>query len=281
MLTTQRSVVIGLMLFWVGAIPTQAVRAGEDVRVIKGVSYGDPKEGIYHQADLYLPADENYPVVVFAHGGAWMFGDKGSYDYLGKYLARRGIGAVIVNYRLSPKMKHPGHVQDVAKAVAWTHRNIGKHGGNRDNMFLCGYSAGGHLVSLLGTDESFLKAEGLGFASIRGVISISGVYAQDGLPALDMVFPKQDRGMSFPMHHAKAGRPQFMLFCAEKEICGLDKQAVRFHDEMKAAGCAIELHHIKGTNHNGISTEQVVRTQYGTRLANFVTGGRMIAKAAQ
>src|SRR5262249_20696407 len=36
--------------------------------------------------------------------------------------------------------------------------------------------AGGHLVSLLATDETFLRGEGLGTGDIRGVISVSGVY---------------------------------------------------------------------------------------------------------
>ena len=35
-----------------------------------------------------------------------------------------------------------------------------------------GHSAGGHLVSLLGTDESHLRAEGLSLKDVRGVVSL-------------------------------------------------------------------------------------------------------------
>lgn len=258
------------------AIPAQAARA-KDIRVVKEVCYGDVNEGKLHQLDLYLPKAGNFPVVVFAHGGAWMFGDKSSYDYLGKYFAEQGIGAVIVNYRLSPKIQHPGHVQDVAKAVAWVHANIGAHGGDKGNLVLGGHSAGGHLVSLLGTDETFLRAEGLSLKSIRGVVSISGVYAADKLFGLDFVFPKENRALSFPMKHIKAGCPPFLLFCAEKEIFGLDRQAARFHAELRDTGCNAELHEIKGTDHVGISAEAAVRTRYGERMVTFINASLPLA----
>ena len=83
---------------------------------------------------------------------------------------------VIISYRLSPKVQHPAHIQDVAKAFAWTCRTSSKHGGNGGQIVCCGHSAGGHLVSLLATDESYLKAEKRSFADIKGVVSMSGVY---------------------------------------------------------------------------------------------------------
>jgi acetyl esterase/lipase len=73
-------------------------------------------------------------------------------------------------------VKHPEHVKDVARAFAWTRAHIADYGGCPTQIFLVGHSAGGHLVSLLATDETYLKAEGLGTADIRGVIAISGVY---------------------------------------------------------------------------------------------------------
>ena len=210
-----------------------------------------------------------------------MFGDKSSYDYLGKFFAEQGIGAVIVNYRLSPKIKHPGHVQDVAKAVAWVHANLGKHGGDRARLFLAGYSAGGHLVSLLATDEAYLRAEGLCVKAIRGVVSISGVYAADDLPALDMVFPKVNLDLSFAMKHVKAGRPAFLLFHAEKEMFGLEKQAERFHAELREKGGSAQLVNIKGTDHLTIACEDAIRKQYGQGIVRFINPGLSVAAATK
>src|SRR5207237_768975 len=113
-------------------------------------------------------------------------GDKswyGRYTEVGKCLARQGIGAVLINYRLSPAVKHPEHIKDVARAFAWTVKHTVGYGGNPDELFLCGHSAGGHLVSLLATETSYLTNEGVPISAIKGVIPVSGVYR---IPSFDL-----------------------------------------------------------------------------------------------
>lgn len=151
------------------------------VKTVAGVPYvSGASRDVRHALDIYLPEGrKNFPVVVFVHGGAWTVGDKhlfGLYGGVGEFLASQGIGAVLPNYRLSPRVKHPEHVRDVAKAVAWTRNHIAEYGGDPHQMFLAGHSAGAHLVSLLATDEQYLDAEGLRPSDIRGVIAVSGVY---------------------------------------------------------------------------------------------------------
>jgi acetyl esterase/lipase len=140
----------------------------------------------YHQAlDVIGPPDaRNAPVVIVVHGGSWMVGDKdfyGRYRGVGRFLAQKGMVAVLINYRLSPAVKHPEHVKDVARAYAWVRHNITKYGGDPDRIFLCGHSAGGHLVALLATDDTYLKDPALKLGekdrkALRGVIAVSGVY---------------------------------------------------------------------------------------------------------
>jgi acetyl esterase/lipase len=152
------------------------------VERVWGVPYyhGPDADTHLHRLDMFLPGGlTDYPVVVLVHGGSWICGDNrscGLYSAVGECLARQGIGAVLPNYRLSPKVKHPAHVRDIARAVAWTRAHIGERGGCPTKLFLAGHSAGGHLVSLLATDETYLRAEGLHTGDLRGVIAISGVY---------------------------------------------------------------------------------------------------------
>ena len=47
-------------------------------------------------------------------------------------------------------MKHPDHIQDVAKAFAWVKENAANTAASKDKLFVSGHSAGGHLVALLG-----------------------------------------------------------------------------------------------------------------------------------
>lgn len=153
-----------------------------EVETLRGISYYDGPQAdvVRHRLDAFLPkGKKDFPVVILVHGGAWIFGDNrccGLYSSVGEYLASQGIGAVLPNYRLSPSVKHPEHVKDVARAFAWTKNHIGEFGGRPDQLFLVGHSAGGHLVALLTTDEQYLKAQGCRSADIQGVICLSGVF---------------------------------------------------------------------------------------------------------
>jgi acetyl esterase/lipase len=162
--------------------PPNPPQGALEVVELRDVAYRDDAKAdpIRHRMDLFLPrGKKGYPVVVLVHGGAWAIGDNrccGLYSSVGQFLARQGIGVVLPNYRLSPSVMHPEHVNDVARAVRWTRDHIAEHGGNADRLYLMGHSAGGHLVSLLATDETYLKAEDMSPRDIKGVISIGGVY---------------------------------------------------------------------------------------------------------
>jgi acetyl esterase/lipase len=196
------------------------------VEEVRNVAYyaGPGADDRRHRLDLFLPRGaKGYPVVVLVHGGAWMIGDKsccGLYSAVGEFLAGQGVGVVLPNYRLSPGVKHPEHVKDVARAVAWTKAHIAEQGGDPDRLFLAGHSAGGHLVALLATDETWLKAEGLSPADVKGVVGISGVYR---IPAgkmdttlggatplsfrVDEVAPLRDQGSDAAHPWTEAGLP--------------------------------------------------------------------------
>ena len=228
-----------------------------EVTSMKDLTYFDglEKDKAKHKLDLYLPKDKkDFPVLFFVHGGAWVHGDKNFmnlYSGVGRYYASQGIGAVIINYRLSPGVKHPEHIKDVARAFAWTVKNIEKYGGRTDQIFISGHSAGGHLVALLATDETYLKAEGLSFKNIKGVIPISGVYE---VPAkvLPLVFGTDPEvcKMASPTCNVKEGLPPFLLVYADKDLKYCDKApAQAFYKALKDKGCDATICEIPDSNH--------------------------------
>lgn len=209
-----------------------------------------------NKLDLYCPkGHKGFPVLFFVHGGGWRNGDKrlfGVYSSLGECLARQGIGTVVINYRLSPAVRHPEHIKDVARAFAWTCKNIEKYGGAPDQVYLCGHSAGGHLVSLLATDQSYLKAEGLRAEAIKGVIPISGVYdltAELGLFRTAFGTEVDARKRASPVNNVTANLPPFLILFADGDFVTCDKMSEAFCRALQDNKCDAKTLEIKHRNH--------------------------------
>lgn len=214
---------------------------------------------VRHKLDVFAPKGaKNSPVLLFVHGGAWVSGSKDLYGAIGERFAKQGIVTVVTNYRLSKNggtIKHPDHIHDVAKAFAWTKENCGKYGGTKDRLFVSGHSAGGHLVALLATDESHLKAEKCTAKDIRGVLPLSGVYEILAIvPIFHTAFSKEDSvcKAASPIHHVKEKLPPFLIAYADKDMIGLDQMAEQFNTKLKGAKCDCALMKIEKRDHISI-----------------------------
>ena len=117
------------------------------------------------------------PILAFIHGGGWSIGDKANPAHgqlkAPAFVARDMVFAS-VNYRLSPAVRHPAHIEDVASAVAWLHEHAARVGGDEDRIVVMGHSAGAHLAALVATDESRLGAHGLKLSILKGAIPMDG-----------------------------------------------------------------------------------------------------------
>ena len=255
-----------------------------DVQVIHDIAYRDLYDGEdasldKNKLDLYIPRGaKNFPVIFFVHGGAWLHGNKnqfGMYGALAVSWARHGIGTVSINYRLSPGVKHPEHIKDVARAFAWVHKNIPAYGGRADQIFVCGHSAGGHLVALLATDEQYLQAEGLSLKDIRGAIPISGVYRIHDVainagvsptrgtrpannpnrpPLFSSVFGSdpQVRRAASPLVHVKPGLPPFLVLYADRDMMTLPEMAREFDSALRERKGEVQTVEVKQRTHISI-----------------------------
>lgn len=147
----------------------------EDIKIFKDIPYAKTTgiEPYLNSLDIYTPAKgENFPVIVFIHGGTWTLGDKGGLSEKAIAFIKANFVYVSINYRLSPEIKHPIHAYDVAKAVTWIYEHISDYRGDPQNIFLLGHSAGGHLAALIVTDEKYLKDLDFPTKIIRGVIGL-------------------------------------------------------------------------------------------------------------
>lgn len=107
----------------------------------------------YHLLDVYRPewaADgDKLPVLIDIHGGGWFYGDKDLNKYYAMGLAEKGFTVVNISYRLiQDGGTFPNILKDVFSALDFTAKNIANYGGDTDNIYLTGDSAGGHLAAL-------------------------------------------------------------------------------------------------------------------------------------
>jgi acetyl esterase/lipase len=139
---------------WGGALA--AVTPG-DAREQADLAFGeDPR----HRLDVYVPAGTppaaGWPVVVFFYGGSWKGGARATYRFVGRALASRGMLAVIPDYRVYPQVRYPAFLEDGARALAWTRRQLGGWGGDPARLFVAGHSAGAYNAAMLAFDRRWL-----------------------------------------------------------------------------------------------------------------------------
>lgn len=262
--TFLRLALISLAVALVGAtmsacgLATKPRSSSDDVQVINNVRYWSGEGRDERQIlDIYVPRKgSGWPTAVIVHGGAWVTGGKRYMGNIGYALAENGIAAVCINYRLSPEYRHPAHVTDVARAIAWTKKNLPKYGADTNKVFLIGHSAGGHLVSLVSVKEKYLKDQGLSSNDLAGVMPISGVYEID-TDVLEPVFgsDREKWKDASPIRFVDKGDPPFMILFADNEMKGaipLVRQAEEFYQELRDAGVEASIHEIDGSNHNTI-----------------------------
>lgn len=130
-----------------------------------------------HVLDIYTPekaATAGLPVMFWIHGGGWRAGDKSDVALKPKVLTERGLIFVSTNYRLLPEVGMADLLSDVAKSLAWVYRNIARHGGDPNRIFVGGHSAGAQVAALLSTDDRYLKREGVPFDVLRGCVPVDG-----------------------------------------------------------------------------------------------------------
>jgi acetyl esterase/lipase len=145
-----------------------------------GIAYAN-HDGVELSGDLYLPnGAKSAPALVAVHGGGWVAGVRGAFQYWGPFLAAHGIAVFSISYRLAIKSKtFPQAVQDVLAGVQFVRGNASTFGIDSSRIGLIGASAGAHLAALAAlSGKKFTGSYPQdAFASVdTGVKALIGVY---------------------------------------------------------------------------------------------------------
>jgi acetyl esterase len=125
---------------------------------------------------LYLPDDaERPPLMVYAHGGAFVQGSLPSWDHLLRDLVRQsGVGVLSVDYRLAPEHRFPAAFDDMAAITRLVAREGAGLGIDAARLAIGGDSAGACLAL-----SAALAMRDAGERALRFQLLIYGCFSTD------------------------------------------------------------------------------------------------------
>lgn len=222
--------------------------------VAEGVAFGSHGQSL----DIWKPeaGGDKLPVVIFWYGGGWGKGDRASYAFAGRALAREGFLVVIPDYRKVPGVRFPAFLDDGAEAVAWTQANIAGHGGDPRRIAFMGHSAGAYEAIMLALDAKRLTAAGADPANIKAAVGLSGPYdfhpfTSDRAIAAFSQWPRPEETQ--PITFARADAPPLLLATSDGDETVRARNANNLGAKLKGLGAPVEVR-----NYGPLSHEEVV-----------------------
>ncbi len=234
-------------------------------KVDTDVVYSRPT-GFELKMDIYRPDPSvaTKAAVVVIHGGAWIMGDKRDMKALCEAIAKQGMLAASVQYRLAPKTRWPGFYDDAQTAVRYLRENAAKLGIDPNRIGASGASAGGHMALLLGfTDTRDAKtAEYPRHSSrVRAVLDIFGPtdMSRDYPASYDTLFQTilgKAKGESAaeikaasPVNFIDRRTPPVFIVHGTADPVVPVAQSKWLESKLKANGTKVEARYIEGMKH--------------------------------
>jgi acetyl esterase/lipase len=257
-----RSLLIPVVFCLLWVTPSCAQNYTIESDVVYGETGGQPL-----MLDIYMPKPEPTsarPAIVIVHGGGWSAGSrKGALQQsIAKTFAQEGFVCVSVGYRLVTRdaNKYPAAVDDVQRAVRWLRANARKYHIDPNRIGAIGDSAGGHLVSLLGTRETRDNSDpalARYSSKVNCVVNLYGPadFTIKASPAVNSAAisiltyffgktqeeaPEIYREAS-PVTHVSKNSAPFLIFHGSQDFLVPLDQSQRLHDALKRAGAEVKL----------------------------------------
>ena len=222
----------------------------KEFQVIKNLSYGSlPRE----QLDIYPSLQPSSKTLIFIHGGYWHKLGKEEFQFIARAFREYGVTTVLINYPLAPTASMDQIVASCRKAVRWVFQNIAAYNGDPGQLFISGYSAGGHLAAmLLATDWKHLN---LNEDVIKGVCTISGLFnlipilLSDINQVLDM--DRETAARNSPVRQMPSTQCPLVIVVGSDETDEFLDQSNEIYDAWKKIIPA-EIIEVQGVNHYSI-----------------------------
>ena len=211
--------------------------------------------------DAFIPkCDGEHPAVLVVHGGSWKSGNRMQLRSYATALANMGMSCFCIDYRLAPEHKFPAQIDDCRTAVKWIRRHAEQYKVDAERVGAIGYSAGGHLVSLLATtgkppseengkvDTRIRAAAAGGAPTDFREFDDNGKWAEYWMGGdLDTVPEKFHQASSVAFVDPNDA-PTFFFNGTADDLVSVE-WSKECHDALKEAGVKTEMHLVEGAGH--------------------------------
>ncbi|MEX2093454.1 MAG: alpha/beta hydrolase [Pirellulales bacterium] len=246
------------------------------------------------KADLYVPhGDGPFPAMIVVHGGAWASGTKAQLAGIAKGLAKLGFTTAAISYRLAPQQTFPAQIYDCQAAVRWLRTNAEKYKVDPDRIGGYGYSAGGHLVALLGALDDDDEVHETGLAADAPSARLQVVVA-GGAPCDFRVLPADSQRLAYwiggtpaekpdaykqasPTNFVTSDDPPMYFFHGGADNLVPPRSPLRMVERLKEVGVPVEFYEVPGAGHMGAVVDPTA-LQHAMAFANRYLKGAVNGK---
>lgn len=278
---------LALALWLTSAVPAHAAPAPETVLLWPNGAPGALGEGDSDKPQLTLfPVrgdNTGAAVLVLPGGGYQMLAFDREGTNVARWFNKLGVNAFVLRYRLGPRYHHPIQLGDAARAMRWVRSHAAEYGIDPRRIGVCGFSAGGHLASTLGTSydsgapdspDPIERAASrpdfmiLGYPVIDplGSASISSFHALLG----DSPDSKLVQLLSTDKQVTAETPPTFLVAASDDPIVS-PQNSINFYSALQAHGVPAELHIFRAGGHGfDLAKEDPALSQWTQLLANWL-----------
>ncbi|HEX9388234.1 MAG TPA: alpha/beta hydrolase [Anaerolineales bacterium] len=217
--------------------------------------------------DVYFPDSGGpWPALVYVHGGSWMHGDKSEALMFAASMTSQGYLVVSINYRLYPPGRFPAMIEDVKCAVRSLRAHASEYNLDLNRIGAVGVSAGGHLVSLLGTSDQSAgwdvgeypdqSSRVQAVVAMAPVTDLSRNFPNADIEAMKRVgFGEDNVAQASPITHVTSDDPPFLLIHGDRDEVVPYEQSQLMYDRLVQMNVPAQLVIVKNARHSFTAPE--------------------------
>lgn len=201
-----------------------------------------------------IEADRAHPAVVIFPGGGYHYTSDREAEPIALQFVAAGIHAFVVRYSCAP-MRFPGALLEASEAVATVRRNAKEWNVDPNRIFVCGFSAGGHLAASLGVywNADFVR-EALGFSQKENqpnglILCYPVICGQEKISHVGSLLnllghhpDEREQELVACEKHVSADTPPTFLFHTREDSAVPVVNSLRFADALEQNGIPFEMH---------------------------------------